>query len=381
MEGNLLAARQEVDKLALLYPAGELTLEQLRAAVANVARFDVFHLSESWLAGDVPRVLRMLDGLMAEGEAPVLVLWSLTEDVRMLLRLRQGLKDGRNARDMARELRLWGDKQRLAEPALRRIGPRKLMTALDECARIDRQIKGVKPAIRGGPCAAWRACWRLDPARARPCLHRFAPVRGKQESTMALFDSLSGLLSGGAEGGAGGALQALLQQQGGLSGLLEQFQQGGLGELVSSWVGQGGNLPVSAEQIQQVLGSEQLSGLAEKFGLEQGQLSQLVAEHLPGLVDKLTPNGQLPQGEDLLSQERTCSRVCSANLTRPCNNAGRETRRRRFSWEQGRRLRTCLRSRELRRDQEKTSEKRNVHVVHEHFELGFNAVSPTRSRS
>ncbi|MCD5360671.1 DNA polymerase III subunit delta [Chromobacterium aquaticum] len=144
VEGNLLAARQEVDKLALLYPAGELTLEQLRAAVANVARFDVFHLSESWLAGDVPRVLRMLDGLMAEGEAPVLVLWSLTEDVRMLLRLRQGLKDGRNARDMARELRLWGDKQRLAEPALRRIGPRKLMTALDECARIDRQIKGVE---------------------------------------------------------------------------------------------------------------------------------------------------------------------------------------------------------------------------------------------
>lgn len=119
---------------------------------------------------------------------------------------------------------------------------------------------------------------------------------------MALFDSLSGLLSGGAEGGAGGALQALLQQQGGLSGLLEQFQQGGLGELVSSWVGQGGNLPVSADQIQQVLGSEQLSGLAEKFGLEQGQLSQLVAEHLPGLVDKLTPNGQVPQGEDLLSQ-------------------------------------------------------------------------------
>lgn len=144
VEGNLLAARQEVDKLALLYPAGELTLEQLRAAVANVARFDVFHLSESWLAGDVPRVLRMLDGLMAEGEAPVLVLWSLTEDVRLLLRLRQGLKDGRNARDMARELRLWGDKQRLAEPALRRIGPRKLMTALDECARIDRQIKGVE---------------------------------------------------------------------------------------------------------------------------------------------------------------------------------------------------------------------------------------------
>lgn len=143
VEGNLLAARQEVDKLALLYPAGELSLEQLREAVANVARFDVFHLSESWLSGDSARVQRMLDGLLAEGESPVLVLWSFTEDVRMLLRLRQGLKDGRQLRDLARELRLWGDKQRLAEPALRRIGPRKLMTALSECARIDQQIKGV----------------------------------------------------------------------------------------------------------------------------------------------------------------------------------------------------------------------------------------------
>ncbi|WP_047250314.1 DNA polymerase III subunit delta [Chromobacterium subtsugae] len=154
VEGNLLAARQEVDKLALLYPKGELSLADLQAAVANVARFDVFQLSESWLAGDAPRLMRMLDGLMAEGEAPVLVLWSLSEDVRMLLRLRQGLKDGRQLRDMARELRLWGDKQRLAEPALRRIGPRKLMQALSECARIDRQIKGVEP---GEPWQTMRA--------------------------------------------------------------------------------------------------------------------------------------------------------------------------------------------------------------------------------
>lgn len=144
VEGNLLAARQEVDKLGLLYPRGELTLEMLREAVANVARFDVFHLSESWLAGNSVRATRMLEGLEAEGEAPVLVLWSFTEDIRMLLRLRQGLKEGRNARDMARELRLWGNKQKLAEPALRRIGPRKLMDALETCARIDRQIKGVE---------------------------------------------------------------------------------------------------------------------------------------------------------------------------------------------------------------------------------------------
>ncbi len=121
--------------------------------MANVARFDVFHLSEAWLSGDAARVERMLEGLLAEGESPVLVLWSFTEDVRMLLRLRQGLKDGRQLRDLARELRLWGDKQRLAEPALRRIGPRKLMTALTECARIDQQIKGV---ANGDPWQALR---------------------------------------------------------------------------------------------------------------------------------------------------------------------------------------------------------------------------------
>ncbi|TDR80522.1 DNA polymerase III subunit delta [Paludibacterium purpuratum] len=144
VEGNLLAARQEVDKLGLLYPRGELTLDMLREAVANVARFDVFHLSESWLEGDAARALRMLEGLEAEGEAPVLVLWSFSEDVRMLLRLRQGLKDGRNARDLSRELRLWGNKQKLAEPALRRIGARRLMQALETCAQVDRQIKGVE---------------------------------------------------------------------------------------------------------------------------------------------------------------------------------------------------------------------------------------------
>ncbi len=155
VEGNLLAARQEVDKLALLYPPGELTLEQLRESVANVARFDVFHLSESWLAGDTARATRMLDGLEAEGEAPVLVLWSFTEDVRMLIRLGRGLQEGRTVRDMANELRGWGDKQRLAEPALKRIGGKQLMAALAECARIDRQIKGVEPG------EAWHSLRRL----------------------------------------------------------------------------------------------------------------------------------------------------------------------------------------------------------------------------
>ena len=82
VEGNLLAAHQEIQKLALLYPQGELAPAQVEAAVLNVARYDVFKLSEAVLAGQVLRAQRMLDGLQAEGEAEVLVHWALAEDIR-----------------------------------------------------------------------------------------------------------------------------------------------------------------------------------------------------------------------------------------------------------------------------------------------------------
>ena len=88
VEGNLLAAHQEIQKLALLHPRGELSFEQVEAAVLNVARYDVFKLGEAVLAGQVARALRMLDGLRAEGEAPVLVHWTLAEDIRALKRVR-----------------------------------------------------------------------------------------------------------------------------------------------------------------------------------------------------------------------------------------------------------------------------------------------------
>ena len=87
VEGNLLAAHQELQKLALLYPAGELSFEQVEAAVLNVARYDVFKLGEAVLAGQVARALRMLDGLRAEGEAAVLVHWTLADDMRALKRV------------------------------------------------------------------------------------------------------------------------------------------------------------------------------------------------------------------------------------------------------------------------------------------------------
>ncbi len=120
---------------------------------------------------------------------------------------------------------------------------------------------------------------------------------------MGLLDSVVGMLSGGQPGqpgGPGALLQAVLGmvandgQGGGLAGLVTKFQQGGLGDVVGSRVGTGQNLPISADQLQQELGSDMVAGLAAKFGLSPadvgGQLSQL----LPQVVDKLTPNGELP---------------------------------------------------------------------------------------
>ncbi len=95
VEGNLLAAHQEIRKLSLLYPAQRLTFEQIQDAVMNVARYDVFKLSEAMLSGDVPRLVRMLNGLQGEGEALPLVLWAVSEEIRTLLRLKLGVNDGR----------------------------------------------------------------------------------------------------------------------------------------------------------------------------------------------------------------------------------------------------------------------------------------------
>lgn len=119
---------------------------------------------------------------------------------------------------------------------------------------------------------------------------------------MSLFDQLGGLLGGQDSPALLQAANTLLQNNGGVAGLVEKFQNGGLGEIVSSWVSTGANLAITPEQIQSVLGNEQIAGLAAKLGLDSSQLSQQVAEHLPALIDRLTPNGEVPQGGDLLSQ-------------------------------------------------------------------------------
>lgn len=124
---------------------------------------------------------------------------------------------------------------------------------------------------------------------------------------MGLLDEMGKMLGGGAQGGGGGldvaaVAQQLLTQSGGLQGLVQQLQQGGLGEAVASWISTGQNLPVNADQIRQALGNSQVSELAARFGIDAQQLPAFLAQHLPGLVDKLTPNGQLPEAGHLLTQ-------------------------------------------------------------------------------
>ena len=156
VEGNLLAAHQEIQKLSLLHPPGELSFEQVRDAVLDVARFEVSQLSEAMLAGDRVRLARVLDGLAGEGEAPPRVLWVMAEDVRAVARVQAGLATGRNVADLLREARVWGDaRQRLVGTAARRMAREALEAALAHAAAIDRTIKGL---AKGNP---WDELLRL----------------------------------------------------------------------------------------------------------------------------------------------------------------------------------------------------------------------------
>lgn len=123
---------------------------------------------------------------------------------------------------------------------------------------------------------------------------------------MGLLDSVVGSLAAGNAQGGNGLLDIVMQlvnnQPGGLAGLVQSFQQGGLGEVVNSWVSTGQNLPISADQIGAVLGGGQLQNIAAQLGVSPEQASGSLADLLPRVVDQLTPNGQLPQGGDLLAQ-------------------------------------------------------------------------------
>jgi len=167
VEGNLLAAHQEIQKLGLLYPAGELSFEQVESAVLNVARYDVFKLSEAVLAGNAPRVQRMLDGLQAEGESEVLVHYTLAEDIRALKRVKDAVSLGQPLPMAMREQRVWGLKERLFERVLPRLTPMALDNLLHAAHTVDGLVKGLKAP--DWPVDNWQALHRLAMMLCRAC--------------------------------------------------------------------------------------------------------------------------------------------------------------------------------------------------------------------
>jgi DNA polymerase-3 subunit delta len=167
VEGNLLAAHQEILKLGLLYEPGALTFEQVEQAVLNVARFDVFKLSEAVLAGRWLRVQRMLDGLEAEGEAEVLVHYSLSEDIRALKRVKDALTQGKPMPMALREQRIWGPRERLFERVLPRLSERTLRELLQAAHQVDGIVKGLK--ADGWPTQPWQALHQLAQSLCQAC--------------------------------------------------------------------------------------------------------------------------------------------------------------------------------------------------------------------
>jgi len=159
VEGNLLAAHQEIQKLGLLHEPGKLTFEQVHDAVLNVARYDVFKLSEAMLSGDAARLARMLDGLKGEGEALPLVLWAVSEEIRTLLKLKSGMAQGRPLGALLKEYRIWGPRERMMEPALRRVSLPTLEAALQDAAQVDKMVKGLRAKAFAGD--AWDAMLQL----------------------------------------------------------------------------------------------------------------------------------------------------------------------------------------------------------------------------
>ena len=143
-EGNLLAAFQEIQKLALLFPSGELSFEQIKDAVMDVARYDIFKLSEAMLTGNTTRFARIFEGLRAEGTASVLVLWAISEDVRMLGKALKATQQGGSISSALRDMRVRREKQAMLETAARRLRLHHVERAIRQAALLDKTIKGLR---------------------------------------------------------------------------------------------------------------------------------------------------------------------------------------------------------------------------------------------
>ncbi len=148
VEGNLLAAAQEIDKLLLLNGPGVISTEKLLESVADSARFDVFGLVDSALMGKPARVIRMLAGLRAEGVPPTVVLWALAREIRQLASMAYAVEQGQSPDQAMAAHRVWNQRKAVVRQGLARLRRRRWQQLLALCARGDRTIKGQE---RGDP--------------------------------------------------------------------------------------------------------------------------------------------------------------------------------------------------------------------------------------
>lgn len=174
VEGNLMAAHQEVQKLALLFPQGKLPFEEVKNAVLDVARYDVFEIGATLLRGERVRFVRMLEGLRGEGAAPPLVLWAIAEEARAMAKVKTAIDTGQPLAQALRDARVWGPRQDLMPAALRRLSLPQLLAALRRAAAADRMIKGLADGD------VWDALLQLGLSLMKPAQEgRPAANRGK----------------------------------------------------------------------------------------------------------------------------------------------------------------------------------------------------------
>jgi len=146
VEGNLLAAHQEIEKLALLLPPGPITAETVLDAVADSARFDVMQLGEAAMRGQTARAVRILEGLRGEDVQPTLVLWAVNKDLQWIARARSLMRRGQSAESAMNSLYVWRPRQAAMAQALRRMNGPTLRNLILDAEHVDRAIKGVEKA-------------------------------------------------------------------------------------------------------------------------------------------------------------------------------------------------------------------------------------------
>ena len=142
VEGNLLAAAQEIEKLYVLYGNATLTQTQIFDVVADSSRYDVFKLVDAILAANKNRIFKVLAGLQAEGIAPPIILWGLMREARTLCKVKLELGEGKSRDIVFRNNQIWDKRIGLVEKTIKRLPHNKLFEILTLCAKADRQAKG-----------------------------------------------------------------------------------------------------------------------------------------------------------------------------------------------------------------------------------------------